>query len=61
MISAKQTLRHMKASRLILYAAAGMIAGLLIENKALIAKEYAAAKGRMVKKKAKQLVDETIG
>jgi len=46
----------MKISRLLAYAAAGMIAGLLIENKALIAKQCAAAKARMLKKKVEKLV-----
>jgi hypothetical protein len=46
----------MKTSRLLAYAAAGMIVGLLIENKALVAKQYAAAKSRMLKKKADKLV-----
>jgi hypothetical protein len=42
----------MKISRLFAYAAAGVIAGLLIENKALIARQYAGAKTHMLKKKA---------
>jgi hypothetical protein len=46
----------MKISRLLAYGAAGIIAGLLIENKALIAKQYAGAKARMLKKKANKLV-----
>lgn len=47
----------MKLTNLIAYAAAGMIIGLLIENKALVAKQYAGAKTRMLKKKAKELVN----
>jgi len=46
----------MKLHRLLAYAAAGVITGLLIENKALIAKQYAGAKGRLLKKKAQKLV-----
>ncbi len=46
----------MKPTKLVLYAAAGMIAGLLIENKALIIKECAGAKARMLKKKAKEAI-----
>lgn len=46
----------MKISRLLAYATAGIIAGLLIENNALIAKQYAEAKARMIRKKAKKLV-----
>ena len=42
----------MKISRLLAYGAVGIIAGLLIENKALIVKQYAGAKSRMLKKKA---------
>ncbi len=46
----------MKLSRLLAYGAAGIITGLLIENKALIVKQCAAAKARMLKKKAEKLV-----
>jgi len=46
----------MKISKLFVYGAAGIITGLLIENKALIAKQCAAAKARMLKKKANNLV-----
>lgn len=46
----------MKLPRLLAYAAAGMITGLLIENKALIVKQCAEAKARMLKKKAEKLV-----
>ena len=46
----------MKLNRLLAYAAAGMIAGLLIENKALIAKQCAQAKARLLKKKAEKFV-----
>ena len=42
----------MKISKLLAYAATGIIAGLLIENKALIIKQCADAKARMLKKKA---------
>jgi len=45
----------MKLARLITYGAAGIIAGLLIENRAIIAKQCLEAKGRMLKKKAKKL------
>lgn len=50
-----QTIK-MKPTKLLFYAAAGMIAGLLIENKTLIIKECAAAKGRMLKKKVKNAI-----
>ena len=46
----------MKIPRLLAYAAAGIIGGLLIENKALIAKQYAGAKARLLKKKVNNLV-----
>jgi hypothetical protein len=46
----------MKASRLILYAAAGMIAGLLIENKALIVKAYAKKKADKAKRKVSEVL-----
>lgn len=46
----------MKLSRLIAYSAAGIITGLLIENKALVMKQCAAAKARLLKKKAEKLV-----
>jgi len=46
----------MKIPRLLAYATAGIIAGLLIENKALVAKQCAAAKARLLKKKAETLV-----
>jgi hypothetical protein len=46
----------MKISRLLAYGAAGIITGLLVENKALIAKQCAEAKARLLKKKAIKLV-----
>jgi hypothetical protein len=46
----------MKLHRLLGYAAAGVITGLLIENKTLVAKQYATAKARMLKKRAAKLV-----
>jgi len=46
----------MKLTRLLAYGAAGIIAGLLIENKALIVKQYAGAKTRKLKKKAEKIV-----
>jgi hypothetical protein len=46
----------MKMSRLLAYGAAGIIAGLLIENKALIIKQCAEAKARMLKKKAGKII-----
>ncbi|MCW3123074.1 MAG: hypothetical protein JWQ38_2566 [Flavipsychrobacter sp.] len=45
----------MKLSRLFAYGAAGIIAGLLIENKALIVKQCAEAKARLLKKKVQKL------
>ena len=42
----------MKITKLLAYGAMGIIAGLLIENKALIVKQYAGAKARTLKKKA---------
>lgn len=44
----------MKLSRLLAYGAAGIITGLLIENKALIVKQCAEAKARMFKKKVQK-------
>ncbi len=44
----------MKLTRLVAYAATGIIAGLLIENKALIVKQCAEAKARMFKKKVQK-------
>ena len=46
----------MKFSRLLAYGAAGIIVGLLIENKALILKQAAAGKARLLKKKAGDLL-----
>jgi hypothetical protein len=44
----------MKIARLIAYGAAGIITGLLLENKALYLKQYTEAKARSVKKKAEK-------
>jgi len=46
----------MKITRLLAYGAAGIITGLLIENKALIIKQCAEAKARMLKKKAGKII-----
>ena len=46
----------MKIPKLIAYGIAGIIAGLLIENKALIIKQCAAAKARKLKKNAEKLM-----
>ena len=43
----------MKISRLLTYATAGIIAGLLIENQALIINKYAGMKARRLEKKVK--------
>ncbi len=51
----------MKTSRLLAYAAAGMIAGLLFENRALIMKERAGKKVRGMKKKVSEAVDKVKG
>ena len=45
----------MKLSRLLAYGAAGIIAGLLIENKSMNIKEKVACKARQLKKKATDL------
>lgn len=47
----------MKLSRLLAYGAAGMIVGLLIENKTIILTQIAEAKARMLKGKAQRLLD----
>ena len=46
----------MKITKLFAYAAIGIIAGLLIENKALIIKQCAESKARMLKKKAGKIL-----
>lgn len=46
----------MKLGKLLMYGAAGMVVGLLIENKMLIAKQCAAAKARLLKKKLQDAV-----
>ena len=46
----------MKLSRLLAYGAAGIIAGLLIENKALLTKQFAEAKARKLKKKTGEIL-----
>ena len=50
----------MKLSRLIAYGAAGIIAGLLIENKALVFKQDARAVARKAKKKATRMVHKVV-
>jgi hypothetical protein len=50
----------MKLSRLLAYAAAGMVAGLIIENQVLISKQFAAAKARLAKKKLQKLEDKIL-
>jgi hypothetical protein len=46
----------MKPYKLLLYAAAGIIAGLLIENKALLIKQSVNMKARRLKRQADKLV-----
>lgn len=45
----------MKMERLFAYAAAGIIVGLLIENRLLVTKQNATAKAREAKKKVEKL------
>jgi len=50
----------MKLSRLLAYGAAGIIAGLLIENKALIFKQNAGSTARKAKKKATKIMHKVV-
>lgn len=50
----------MKTSRLFAYAAAGVIAGLLFENKALVFKQKTKDEGRKIKDKARKLKDHLV-
>ena len=43
--------KNMKASRLLAYGAMGIIAGLLVENRALLTREQVKEKGRKLKDK----------
>ena len=48
----------MKTSRLLVYAAAGMIAGLLIENRALLTRQHLKDQARKLKDKVNKKIEE---
>lgn len=51
----------MKTGRLLAYAAAGIIAGLLMENNVLSFKQKAGAKARKIKKSANKKIEQLKG
>jgi len=48
----------MKAHKLFLYAVAGLVVGLIIENKALIMQQNIALKAKRLKRKTHQLLEK---
>jgi len=55
-----ENINKMKLSKLLAYGAAGIIAGLLIENKALIFKQNAGSAARKAKKKATKIMHKVV-